>query len=443
VATYRGSDSSAKERFVFHNAGASGQGGSSYIDLVVLRDRDMNTSWYTASDGTLENRIYYCQNVRADVVAITNSSGLPIEFIHYSPYGVPSSYSLADVNHDGALTGDDVTDFYSIMAGSGANIDTNFDGDYATDQDFDDFSAAYSDSSTGGVGVLSRAKTDNRIGYAGYTWDPSIANYHVRHRVYRPQLGRWLSKDPAGYTTGPNLYQAMNNDPVSYVDPTGLTPWGVGDFIWHYYTGDGIMVDLGRDAGLGTAYENEPAVIQQVAQVETWVRALADASGNALMNEMDCDRGFGGKGTAMIWGTGSTYVRRLNFMRTDLEAVDIDIPVDGVFILKARFPFLTNLFTWRTAIGGNTLNYAYTCDLSASCCTAYTTDSGQVTPHKSYVYSCKIYYWIHDRFFQPGNWKNGFPTRSSLGGKPYYIDYSFFHTLFGSGWGAATRGCAD
>lgn len=56
VATIRGSDSSAKERFVYHAAGHAGMGGSSYIDATVYRDREDNTAWTSAADGTLEQR---------------------------------------------------------------------------------------------------------------------------------------------------------------------------------------------------------------------------------------------------------------------------------------------------------------------------------------------------------------------------------------------------
>lgn len=49
VATYRNSDSSPKERFVYHAAGFAGSGSSSYIDAVVLRDADRNSGW-TVSD---------------------------------------------------------------------------------------------------------------------------------------------------------------------------------------------------------------------------------------------------------------------------------------------------------------------------------------------------------------------------------------------------------
>jgi hypothetical protein len=50
-------------------AGLGGFGGSSYSDSVVLRDRGANTDWVDESDGTLEERRYYCQNWRHDVVA--------------------------------------------------------------------------------------------------------------------------------------------------------------------------------------------------------------------------------------------------------------------------------------------------------------------------------------------------------------------------------------
>ena len=42
-----------REQFVYHNAGLDGLGGSSYIDDVVLRDRD------TTGNGTLDERVKY------------------------------------------------------------------------------------------------------------------------------------------------------------------------------------------------------------------------------------------------------------------------------------------------------------------------------------------------------------------------------------------------
>ncbi len=43
---------------------------------------------------------------------------------------------------------------------------------------------------------------DNRLGFAGYVWDPWLKVYHVRHRVYDPFDTRWLQADPIGYAGG-------------------------------------------------------------------------------------------------------------------------------------------------------------------------------------------------------------------------------------------------
>jgi hypothetical protein len=76
--THDGTDK-LKERFVNHQAGLAGMGTGAYIDLVVLRDKDANTAWSAASDKTLEQRRYYCQNWRADVSALVTDTGSWVE----------------------------------------------------------------------------------------------------------------------------------------------------------------------------------------------------------------------------------------------------------------------------------------------------------------------------------------------------------------------------
>jgi len=71
---------------------------------------------------------------------------------------------------------------------------------------------------------VSLASIGNRKGYAGYEFDGLVERYHVRHRVYVPEIGRWTRRDPIGYVDGVGLYQYVQARPVGSVDPTGLAP---------------------------------------------------------------------------------------------------------------------------------------------------------------------------------------------------------------------------
>jgi RHS repeat-associated protein len=124
--------------------------------------------------------------------------------------------------------------------------DTGFDGDYGAgdssaisgwamagdpyrayadvdlDGDIDATDAGYTTNQTMGWDTLSR--DGSTIGYAGYVQDDFIATVsHVRHRVYKSDLGRWVQRDPAGYTDGANLYEYVMSQPVGMRDPMGLT----------------------------------------------------------------------------------------------------------------------------------------------------------------------------------------------------------------------------
>ncbi|MCC6285972.1 MAG: hypothetical protein IT439_11855 [Phycisphaerales bacterium] len=101
VAAYRrangsGVDTHPKEQFVHHNVGHGGYGGGSYIDAVILRD-DHEDDWTEAADSTLERRVYYCQNWRADVVALLPENGRIVERAWYEPYGTPHGLNAGDL----------------------------------------------------------------------------------------------------------------------------------------------------------------------------------------------------------------------------------------------------------------------------------------------------------------------------------------------------------
>jgi RHS repeat-associated protein len=237
VARFRESDTSPKEEFVYHAAGNDGTGRGSYIDRVICRYRDANTSWTSASDGVLEERLYYCQNWRADVSAIVTSTGQIKEWIKYSAYGIPFGLPGGDTDSDGDC---DATDVAQVQAWIDApaydlRADIDLDGDVDS-ADKSAIIASYS-GTTLGRAVLSSPGIANRKGYAGY--EQSVARrYDVRHRSLTADLGRWNRRDPIEVASERQLYAYVSGHALTMVDPSGLhggyveTPSGEDPHAW-------------------------------------------------------------------------------------------------------------------------------------------------------------------------------------------------------------------
>lgn len=62
----------------------------------------------------------------------------------------------------------------------------------------------------------------NRFFYTGLDFDFTTKLQYSRHRVYRPNLGRFVQPDPAGLSASVNLYEYANNNPLRFSDPLGL-----------------------------------------------------------------------------------------------------------------------------------------------------------------------------------------------------------------------------
>ena len=60
------------------------------------------------------------------------------------------------------------------------------------------------------------------FGFQSGLYDPDTALVQFGARWYDAASGRWLSKDPILLEGGLNLYVFCGNDPVNYVDPSGL-----------------------------------------------------------------------------------------------------------------------------------------------------------------------------------------------------------------------------
>ncbi|HFE46518.1 MAG TPA: hypothetical protein ENJ18_13665, partial [Nannocystis exedens] len=92
------------------NGGFTGTGEldeiGTFNDVNELLARDID------ADSTREERVYSCQNWRADVSAVLTDSGKMVEWVKYLAYGVPFALPAGDTDSDGDW---DATDAAAIL----------------------------------------------------------------------------------------------------------------------------------------------------------------------------------------------------------------------------------------------------------------------------------------------------------------------------------------
>ncbi|MGA8164426.1 MAG: RHS repeat-associated core domain-containing protein, partial [Waddliaceae bacterium] len=69
---------------------------------------------------------------------------------------------------------------------------------------------------------LEESHYQNLWGYSGKREDQESGFILIGHRYYDPEIGRWISPDPAFFVDGPNLYAFSQNNPLHYLDRFGL-----------------------------------------------------------------------------------------------------------------------------------------------------------------------------------------------------------------------------
>jgi RHS repeat-associated protein len=73
-----------------------------------------------------------------------------------------------------------------------------------------------------GITVRPSSLHGNRVGHTGRTKDDETGLVFYRARIYSPELGRFIGRDPIGYVDGRNLYEYGKSRPIVLIDPSGL-----------------------------------------------------------------------------------------------------------------------------------------------------------------------------------------------------------------------------
>ncbi|MCO6455657.1 MAG: pre-peptidase C-terminal domain-containing protein [Pirellulaceae bacterium] len=109
---------------------------------------------------------------------------------------------------------------YYVMDALGSTTDLlDADGQVLQSYSYDAYGLPRGTQPAGGTGTL-----DNRFLFTGESFDSATELVYLRARYYDPSTGRFLSKDPAGFVDGPNVYGYVGNRPTIIVDPSG-TRW--------------------------------------------------------------------------------------------------------------------------------------------------------------------------------------------------------------------------
>jgi RHS repeat-associated protein len=87
-------------------------------------------------------------------------------------------------------------------------------GAIAQQMDYDEYGNVLSDTSPG----------FQPFGFAGGIYDRDTVLVRFGARDYDAGSGRWIAKDPIGLEGGTNIYGYIRNNPLSFVDSSGLEP---------------------------------------------------------------------------------------------------------------------------------------------------------------------------------------------------------------------------
>jgi RHS repeat-associated protein len=149
------------------------------------------------------------------VHALTDETGSISEVYQYTAYGMPTVWKDAGADSTW-FTNDDVL---STTVTTGSNAGTGAPVSNVNN------SRLYTGQYWVPLDVLDATDPDNPVSELG------TGVQYSKNRWYQPELGRWLSRDPIGYSAGISLYGYGISSPVKFLDTFGLVRKTVGQLI--------------------------------------------------------------------------------------------------------------------------------------------------------------------------------------------------------------------
>jgi RHS repeat-associated protein len=190
-------------------------------DIVLRRQTVLATSAVT--------EYYHLTDALFSTVAVMGANKAILERVEYTAYGMAYGHQMPDVNGDRQVNIDDLLAVQGNWGNYGYG-DLTHDGVV----NIDDLLAVIGawGQVAPQVGRISAAGssggTDNIFGFTGQIYNAEVGiqgAYLYRMRWYDPELGRFFSRDPAGYIDGMLLYAYVSGNPMVMVDPLGLSIW--------------------------------------------------------------------------------------------------------------------------------------------------------------------------------------------------------------------------
>ena len=91
--------------------------------------------------------------------------------------------------------------------------------------------------------------SDNPRKFTGKEYESDVKLYYFAARYYDPYIGRFVSRDPAGQ--GVNWYAYAANNPLKFIDPTGLEwIWVDGEFYYRVPWYEKLLNAIRRATGM-------------------------------------------------------------------------------------------------------------------------------------------------------------------------------------------------